>query len=221
MSWGGGKPDVPKLDPNELFDKRRERDQARLKAYNKLLEQIYHKIRTSSKMGGNAWINYTIPPFIIGLPRLDLIDTVVYLVHTLRQQKYEVRYTYPNMLYISWKHHERDYLTQNSPIMQALIPPEKPAPARKGGVTNSQADRAMGSRSGGRVRFEEPAPQGILKPSTAPDYSMFGLRGEGAGGGRAPPRDVHSYTPPSQFLNDLTQPTLAPRKSALDDLIGF
>lgn len=220
MSWGGsGKPDVPKLDPTELFDKRRERDGAKLKAYTTILEQIYHKIRNSSKMGGNAWITYNIPPFIIGLPRLDLIDTVVFLVHTLRQQNYEVRYTYPDMLYISWKHHERDYLTKNSPIMQAMIPPEKPAPARRGGVTNSQSDRSMGARSnGGRVRFEEPAQQGILKPNAASEYSTFGM---GAGGGRAPPRDVHSYTPPSQFLNDLGQPTLAPRKSAFDDLIGF
>lgn len=214
MAWGG-KPDVPKLDPSELFDKRRERDGARLKAYNKILEQIHHKIRTFSKMGGDPWITYTVPPFIIGLPRLDLKDTVVYLVYTLRNQGYEVRYTYPNILYVSWKHHERDYLTKNSPIMQAMIP-EKPAATRKGGVVS-------GSSGGtGRVRFEEPAPQGILKPSARGDYSMFGSgSGMGQGVGRAPPRDVHSYTPPSQFLNDLSQPTIAPRKSALDDFIGF
>ncbi len=213
MAWGG-KPDVPKLDPSELFDKRRERDGARLKAYNKILEQIHHKIRTFSKMGGDPWIMYTVPPFIIGLPRLDLKDTIVYLVYTLRNQGYEVRYTYPNMLYVSWKHHERDYLTKNSPIMQAMIP-DKPAATKKGAINNT-----MGN-PGGRVRFEEPAPQGILKPSSRGDYSMFGGTNRDGTIGRAPPRDVHSYTPPSQFLNDLSQPTLAPRKSALDDLIGF
>jgi len=76
-------------------------------------------------MSGNAsFITYTIPPFIFGLPKLDLQDCVVYLVYMLRQSGYEVRFTYPNLLYISWKHHEKNYLMTQNPIVQAMIPPE-------------------------------------------------------------------------------------------------
>ena len=96
------KPDIPQLKPSDLFEKRKQRDGVKLKSYNKILEQIYSKIRLSSREGGDPWIVHTVPPFIIGLPKIELEDCVVYIVYMLRQQGYEVRYTYPNLLYISW-----------------------------------------------------------------------------------------------------------------------
>ncbi len=122
----------PRLDPKQLFDKRFRRDQARLRAYNQLLEQIHQRIYTTSQLTGNAsYITYTIPPFIFGLPKIDLEDCVVYLVYMLRQSGYEVKYTYPNLLFISWKHHERSYFLNQNPIMQAMIPPEVKKSKRK------------------------------------------------------------------------------------------
>ena len=115
----------PRLNPKDLFEKRARRDHARLRAYNQLLTQINQRIYTTSQMSGNAnFITYTVPPFIFGLPKLDLQDCIVYLVWMLRQNGYEVRYTYPNLLYISWKHHEKDYLMTQNPIVQAMIPAE-------------------------------------------------------------------------------------------------
>lgn len=124
MSAGAPEP-PPRLDPKNLFDRRMKRDHARLRAYNQLLNTIHQRIYTTSQMSGNAnFITYTIPPFIFGLPKLDLQDCVVYLVYMLRQSGYEVRFTYPNLLYISWRHHERTYLMTQNPIVQAMIPPE-------------------------------------------------------------------------------------------------
>jgi hypothetical protein len=124
MSAGAPEP-PPRLNPKDLFEKRARRDYARLRAYNQLLNQINTRIYTTSQMSGNAnFITYTVPPFIFGLPKLDLQDCIVYLVWQLRQNGYEVRYTYPNLLYISWRHHEKDYLMTQNPIVQAMIPPE-------------------------------------------------------------------------------------------------
>jgi hypothetical protein len=115
----------PRLNPTDLFERRAKRDYARLRAYNQLLNTIHQRIYTTSQMSGNAnFITYTIPPFIFGLPKIDLQDCVVYLVYMLRQGGYEVRYTYPNLLYISWRHHEKNYLMTQNPIVQAMIPPE-------------------------------------------------------------------------------------------------
>jgi hypothetical protein len=121
-----GAPDQPpRLNPKDLFEKRARRDHARLRSYNQLLTQINQRIYSTSQMSGNAnFITYTVPPFIFGLPKLDLQDCIVYLVYMLRQNGYDVRYTYPNLLYISWKHHEKDYLMTQNPIVQAMIPPE-------------------------------------------------------------------------------------------------
>ena len=124
MSAGAPEP-PPRLNPSDLFEKRARRDYARLRAYNQLLNQINQRIYTTSQMSGNAnFITYTVPPFIFGLPKLDLQDCIVYLVYMLRQNGYEVRYTYPNLLFISWRHHEKNYLMTQNPIVQAMIPPE-------------------------------------------------------------------------------------------------
>lgn len=113
---------IPVLLPTDLYTTRQSRDAARLKAYNQILGQIYHRIKTVSKMPGNGChILYTIPQFIIGLPRIDLEDCVVYLVYQLRTVGYVVRYTYPSLIYISWNHHEKEYLTNQNPIFKAMM----------------------------------------------------------------------------------------------------
>lgn len=191
------KPEYPQLKPSDLFDKRRQRDGAKLKTYNTILEQIYTRIRSTSKQGGDPWIVYTVPPFIIGLPMIDLEDCIVYIVYMLRQQSYEVRYTYPNLLYISWKHHEKEYILKTSPIMTTMLAakPQSSKPLnelRKGGGT--------------QVRFAETVTEHALSSQTA---------------GRAPPRSVNDYAPPRSFLNSIEQPMAEPRKDVLKDFLNF
>ena len=110
-----------------------------------MLEQIHQRIYSTSQLTGSAsFITYTVPPFIFGLPKLDLEDCIVYIVYQLRQSGFEVRFTYPNLLYISWKHHEKEYLLHQNPIVQAMLPPE----TKKGG-----------KKSGGNsVSFSLPSP---------------------------------------------------------------
>lgn len=114
--------ETPLLNPSDLYDKRKTKDAGRLRAYNKILEQIYNRIRTISKLpNSQCFLLYTVPPFILGLPKLDLEDCVVYLIYQLRHAGYDVRYSPPNMIYISWLHHEKSYLVEQSPIMQAML----------------------------------------------------------------------------------------------------
>lgn len=206
MASIGPKIEVPQLKPSDLFDKRRERDTAKLKSYNKILEQIYTRIKTASREGGDPWIIYTIPPFIIGLPRIDLEDCVVYLVYMMRTQGYEVRYTYPNLLYISWKHHEKDYILKGSPIMQSMLASQssKPKNELRGQTTT-------------RVRFAEqvqsaPSQNTAINQSAPPPSNI----------GRAPPKKTDSYQPPTSFLDVLEKgPVAEPRKDPLADFMMF
>lgn len=185
----------PRLDPKQLFDKRYRRDTARLRAYNQLLEQIHQRIYTTSQLTGNAsFITYTVPPFIFGLPKLDLEDCIVYLVYQLRQSGYEVKYTYPNLLFISWKHHERNYLMNQNPIMQAMIPPEVKKEQKK---KEKQQDKAK-------------------SVSFAPD-----LRG-GSYEPREPPvRSAMEYQPPNSFVQSVQKPTVEKKQNILADLWNY
>ena len=83
---------VPNLNPTELFSKRKTRDTSRLKAYNQILSQIHTRILKASRELADPYILYTVPPFVLGLPRLDLEDCIVYIVYQLRQQSYMVLY---------------------------------------------------------------------------------------------------------------------------------
>jgi hypothetical protein len=117
---------IPKLSPNDLFERRVARDTSRLRTYNQVLEQIHTRIYAASQLDNHpAYLMYTVPPFILGLPKIDLEDCIVYVVYQLRQSGFEVRYTYPNLLYISWRHHEKEYLLHQNPIIQAMMPADK------------------------------------------------------------------------------------------------
>jgi hypothetical protein len=53
---------------------------------------------------------------------MDLKDCIVYLVFQLRNNGFEIRFTYPNILYISWSSYEREYFLKKNPIVQAMMP---------------------------------------------------------------------------------------------------
>lgn len=199
MSAGPGGNEPPRLNPKDLFQRREKRDQSRLRAYNQLLEQINQRIYTTSQLSGNAnFITYTVPPFIFGLPKLDLQDCIVYLVYQLRQAGYEVRYTYPNLLYISWRHHERDYLLKQNPIVQAMIPPE---------VKKEQKKREkMGSQPTAKsVRFANDIRGGPGQDADRP----------------TPVRNATDYVPPNSFVQTLQKPLPQRQNNILADLWSF
>lgn len=176
---------APKLEPKHLFEKRASRDRARLRAYNQLLSQIHHRIFTTSQLPGNPnYLMYTVPPFILGLPSIDLEDCVVYIVFQLRASNFEVRFTYPNLLYISWKGYEREYLLTKNPIVQAMVPPPPP-PVQTSKKTTSQRSK---------VSFNTPGPTAVQD-----------------GGG---PKAAAEYTPPASFMNTMQRPANPPRSGA-------
>ena len=193
---------IPALSPDQLFNRRRERDAVKLKSYNRILEQIYKRIQTSSKNQEMAWINFTIPVHLLSFNTDDLEDCITYVVHMLRQQGYEVRYTFPNLLHISWAKYERDYILKENPIIQAMAPPE-PTKARRGQGQGLIIQRPANQPS------NHPKVQFSLPPSAVGSQSIV-----------APPRAAASYKPPASFMNAVERP-LPENKSAMDAFLGF
>ena len=209
---------TPQLDPSELYDKRKTKDAGRLRAYNKILEQIYHRIRTLSKLpNSQCYLLYTVPPFIFGLPKLDLEDCVVYLIYQLRHAGYEVRFTPPNMVYISWLHHEKSYLVEQSPIMQAMLSSAEKTQAeldRK----EKEASRLMAPRKTGKKvrmqlpgemqRSQMPEMQRSSYPFAQPSSAIHTVLQRPVSNPVAgpPPPSPAEYVPPTAFLQQLTNP---------------
>ena len=180
--------DPPKLQPHHLFEKREKRDKARLRAYNQLLEQVQHRIFTTSQLPGNpSYLVYTVPPFILGLPYIDLQDCIVYIVYNLRQNGFEVRFTYPNMLYISWSSYEKEYFMKKNPIVQAMIPPPPKNVSKKA----AKQDTIISNQTK-QVSFQNPYTNEITVNPT---------------------RSANDYQPPNSFLDVVQRPLPAPSNS--------
>lgn len=205
---------TPQLDPTELYDKRRSKDASRLRAYNKILEQIYNRIRVISKLPNSpCYLLYTVPPFILGLPKIDLEDCVIYLIYQLRHSKYEVRYTPPNMLYISWVHHEQSYIVEQSPIMAAMLESAEKTNAemeRK----EKEAARLLSSRKSQRkVQFQTPGfhqqprpmqPRPMQPKPLKPQAAINTILNRPVAG--PPPPSASEYIPPTTFLQNVFHP---------------
>jgi len=192
---------TPQLNPVELYDKRKSKDASRLKAYNKILEQIYHRIRVSSTLPQSpCYLLYTVPPFILGLPKIDMEDCMIYLIYQLRHAGYDIRYTPPNMMYISWMHHEKSYLVEQSPIMQAMMESAEKTQAEVERKEKEAARLIQGRKSQRKVRLFTPG-ELQRKPTTAISTVL-----SRPVAGPAPP-SAAEYVPPSVFLQNVTQPS--------------
>jgi len=209
---------TPQLNPADLYDKRKSKDASRLRAYNKILEQIYNRIRVSSKLpNSQCYLLYTVPPFILGLPKIDIEDCVIYLIYQLRHAKYEVRYTPPNMLYISWLHHEKSYLTEQSPIMQSMLESAEKTNAEMERKEREASRLIQGKKSQKKVRMFTPGQfQGMGGPRAAISTVLNRPLSNPTAG--PPPPSAAEYVPPSSFLQNVAQPvnTIVQPKSNMD-----
>jgi len=176
----------PQLQISDLYKRRTAKDAARLRAYNQILESIYMRIKMQSNMPNSPCdLLYTIPPFILGLPRIDLEDCVVYLVYQLRQNGFVVAYTFPNLIRISWIHHERDYILEQSPIMQAML-------ANSQTLKEKQHSKSMAAFNKKPKAPKNPHVANSAKPTIE------------LAAGKAP--SAIDYQPPATFLQQMEKP---------------
>jgi len=94
-----------KINLDDLYEQKRVSDITKLNIYNKLLTRIHTRIKTTSRQKNNnniCW--FLLPEVMIGAPRYDREECVPYIVDKLKDNGFIVRYTHPNLLFISWAH---------------------------------------------------------------------------------------------------------------------
>ena len=218
--------ETPLLEPSQLYEKRKTKDIYRLKTYNKILDQIYHRILVTSRLPNSSCsILYPVPQFLIGLPKIDLEDCITYLVYQLRHAKYEVRFTYPNLLYISWIHHEKSYIVEQSPIMNSMLQSYEK-------TQEEEASRLLYTKkSQKKVRMQAPGEmqRPPMRSSVVPVSAIKNILHQG-GGTTFPPNGLNNtirsnpvaqppvanaaeYQPPSSFLQNIMNPPSSIPKS--------
>lgn len=103
-----------KVNLDDLFEKKREIAEGKLLLYNKILNRIHTKIKLTSNnnRGKEQFIWYVIPEIMIGVSRYDVAECTGYILNKLRENDFVVRYTHPNLIFISWTHWIPGYVRQ-------------------------------------------------------------------------------------------------------------
>ena len=97
--------DVPHLNIDELYEKKKEVDLNRVNLYNKLLMKIHSKIKTSSRQrSDNEFCYYVMPEILIGYPNYNFQECLMYVLSNLQDDGFLTKYVHPNLILISWRH---------------------------------------------------------------------------------------------------------------------
>ena len=95
----------------ELYEKKKQHDLNTLTLFNKFLNRIHVRIKTTSKQKVDSqfcW--YVVPEIMIGVPKYDQGACIAYLLDKLTTNGFNVRYIDPNTLFISWLHWVPSYV---------------------------------------------------------------------------------------------------------------
>lgn len=109
------------LNVNTLNNIRDQKEINRYQIYNKVLMKVHHRIKVVSKKGESNCF-YIIPEFIYGIPKYDTLNCADFLVNRLKKNGFNVIYTFPNLIFISWEHIPSQYkkrLTKKKEIEQS------------------------------------------------------------------------------------------------------
>ena len=100
-----------KINIDDLYERKRQYDLNKLELYNKILNRIHVRIKTTSRQKVDeqfCW--FVVPEVIIGVPKYDQGSCIAYLIDKLRENGFNVKYIHPNTLFISWLHWVPSYV---------------------------------------------------------------------------------------------------------------
>jgi hypothetical protein len=113
--------DLPLINIDDLHKKRNNKIDNRKKSYDEVLRRCHHRIKITSENEDYCFCFYTVPTYIYGIPLYDQTSCILYIINNLVDNGFDVKYTHPNLIYISWynktnKHNKNN--TKKTNILQ-------------------------------------------------------------------------------------------------------
>mgnify|MGYP001392698248 CR=1 FL=1 len=95
-----------KLNMDELYKQKQESEEHKIKIYQRVLARAHKKIKATSRMrNSDKFTFFLLPEFILGVPRYNMVECTSYVIEKLIDNGFMIKYTHPNLLFISWKHY--------------------------------------------------------------------------------------------------------------------
>jgi hypothetical protein len=92
-----------KINIDELYEKNMRRDLKQLSIFNKILNRIHTRIKTTSRNKMDKYIWYVVPEFIFGEQTYNQSDCIAFIVNKMVDNGFYVKYIHPNLLFVSWE----------------------------------------------------------------------------------------------------------------------
>ena len=90
------------LNIDALYREMDKKEKRKLRVFNEVLQKCHQRIVTVVKKTGDSFCFFIVPTCIFGVPLYNTVSCVLYLVEQLIKNGFDVKYTHPNLLYISW-----------------------------------------------------------------------------------------------------------------------
>ena len=95
-----------KISIDDLYTRKNEIEENKLKVFRKILHRVHTKIKiTSRQRVGEQFTFFIVPEFLVGVPRYDVAACTAFIIDKLKDNGFLVKYTHPNLLFISWAHY--------------------------------------------------------------------------------------------------------------------
>ena len=106
MRDGDDGEDAPeKISLDDLYEGKQKRDLRILNTFKTVLTRVHNQIKLTSRQKiDQQFCWFVVPEFILGVPSYNNQDCVVYIIEKLTDNGFQVKYTHPNLLLISWQH---------------------------------------------------------------------------------------------------------------------
>jgi len=99
-----------KINLDDLYNRTHQLDDLRIRVYKKLLNRAHAKIKYASRQRNSEhFCFFIVPEFLVGTPRYDSAACIAYIMDKLIENGFIIKYTHPNLLFISWQHYIPKY----------------------------------------------------------------------------------------------------------------
>jgi hypothetical protein len=101
------------LNIDDLYEKKREKDEEQLKIFSRMLKRVHSRIQTTSRQrGADKLCWFVVPEVMLGIPCYDQGMCVAFIMDKLKTNGFRVQYFHPNTLMITWQHWVPNYVIQ-------------------------------------------------------------------------------------------------------------
>lgn len=145
-----------KLNIDELYEKKRQYDLSKLALYNKILNRIHIRIKTTSRQKMDeqfCW--FVVPEMIIGVPKYDQASCIAYLMDKLKENGFNIRYIHPNTLFISWLHWVPSYVRTELKKKTGIVIDEY-------GQKVDDSDNGVNANNNTRLKIQDKNPNDLM-----------------------------------------------------------